>query len=100
VSQSLLRWEAPRRNDGVALGVCSSRPRIDECTYDWCDCETRESLVFGRRTQLQLIPRFCKRPTAQSGLAEPPSWALSKAARVELKAEEPTAHLQKIENSR
>lgn len=37
----------------------SSRPRIDECTYDWCNCETRESAAFHRRTHhLQLVPRF------------------------------------------
>jgi hypothetical protein len=73
-----------------------SRPRIDESTYDWCNRETRESAAFERTSSL--VPRCCKHPIAQSGCSETDSWALSKAARVELRADE-GLHLQKVENS-
>lgn len=50
-----------------------SRPRIDECTYDWCNRETRE--LAGTA-----CPAVFQHPIAQSGSADTPSWVQQRLA--------------------
>lgn len=75
-----MRWEAPCRNDGLSQNVCSSRPRTDECSYDWCNCETRESAA--ERTSS--LSRGFQASDCPIGLGGATIVGLSKAARVEL----------------
>jgi hypothetical protein len=91
VLPSTYAWEAPCSNDAVLLGVRVSRPRIDESTYDWCNHITAKHVnrqpfppTSERISISSLVPRCCEHPIAQSGCSETDSWALSKAARVEM----------------